>query len=81
MNLKAILILLRHYLHILLDSFCKESVPIIKDLGFKSSLSCTEGINYITDDSNCLFGLKRFNRSSRTSTSAFFKKIEIMLDK
>lgn len=62
-------------------SFCKESVPIIKDLGFKSSLSCTEGINYITDDSNCLFGLKRFNRSSRTSTSAFFKKIEIMLDK
>lgn len=62
-------------------SFCKESVPIIKDLGFKSSLSCTEGINYITNDPDCLFDLKRFNRSSRTSTSAFFKKIEIMLDK
>ena len=56
-------------------AFCKESVEIIRDLGFEASLSCVEGMNYITDDSDRLFGLKRYNRSGRTSTERFFRKV------
>lgn len=41
------------------------SYNIIKDLGFKASLSCKTGINYITKNSNCLYDLKRNNRPSR----------------
>ena len=53
----------------------KESIPIIKSLGFKSSLSCTSGVNYITKDSDSLYLLKRNNRKSNISTENFFKKI------
>lgn len=53
----------------------KESIPIIKSLGFKASLSCTGGVNYITKDPNCLYLLKRNNRKSNISTENFFKKI------
>lgn len=53
----------------------KESISIIKSLGFKASLSCNEGINYISKDINCLYELKRFNRPSSISTEQFFKKI------
>lgn len=42
-----------------------DSTQIIKNMGFKASLSCTSGINYITKDPECLFLLKRFNRAGR----------------
>ena len=38
----------------------------IKKLGLKLSLTCTEGINYISSDSS-LFKLKRFNRTHKRS--------------
>lgn len=53
----------------------KDSIPIIKELGFKASLSCVSGINYITKDSECLYSLKRNNRKSNISTEKFFNKI------
>lgn len=53
----------------------KDSVPIIKSLGFKASLSCTSGINYITKDPECLYLLKRNNRISGISTEKFFSKL------
>lgn len=53
----------------------KESIPIIKSLGFKASLSCTAGVNYITKDPECLYLLKRNNRKSGISTERFFNKI------
>ena len=53
----------------------KESIPIIKDLGFKASLSCTSGVNHITKDPECLYLLKRNNRISGTSTEKFFSKL------
>lgn len=53
----------------------KESIPIIKELGFKASLSCTSGVNYITKDPECLYLLKRNNRKSGISTEKFFSKI------
>lgn len=56
-------------------SISKESEPIIKNLGFKASLSCISGVNYITKDPDCLFLLKRNNRIYNTSTQRFFNKI------
>lgn len=53
----------------------KDSLNIIKKLGFKASLSCNEGINAITKNPECLYQLKRFNRPGYISTYQFFNKI------
>lgn len=54
----------------------KESKSILKELGFKASLSCTEGVNIINRNKpDILFGLKRNNRPHGISTQTFFKKI------
>lgn len=52
-----------------------DSVEIIKELGFKASLSCTSGINLITKNPDCLFKLKRNNRRGSVSTEQFFSNI------
>ena len=52
-----------------------SSLDIIKELGFKASLSCEEGINKITKNPNSLYLLKRYNRPSYISTYNFFQKI------
>lgn len=51
-----------------------SSIEIIKELGFKASLSCEEGINKITKNPNSLYLLKRYNRPSFMSTYNFFQK-------
>lgn len=51
-----------------------SSLDIIKELGFKASLSCEEGINKITKNPNFLYLLKRYNRPSYVSTYNIFKK-------
>ncbi|MCL2255819.1 MAG: polysaccharide deacetylase family protein [Firmicutes bacterium] len=43
--------------------FEKNSNAILKDMGFKITFSCTEGVNKITRNPEELFGLKRYNRS------------------
>lgn len=53
----------------------KDSFGIIKDLGFKSSLSCSSGVNYITKDPDCLYMLKRNNRTSSANREKFFSKL------
>ena len=53
----------------------KESLNIIKELGFKASLSCTSGVNHINKDPECLYQLKRNNRISGISTEKFFQNI------
>lgn len=53
----------------------KDSYQIIKDLGFKASLSCAKGVNHISHNSDCLYGLKRNNRPSYISTYQFFKNL------
>lgn len=50
------------------------SFDIIKELGFKASLSCEEGINIISNDPECLYMLKRYNRPNNISRDLFFKK-------
>lgn len=54
---------------------CKESLPILKQMGFEATLTCTEKINGITRDASCLYGLGRYNRANGLSSEAFFKKI------
>lgn len=54
---------------------CDESEEILKELGFKASLSCYEKTNHITRDEACLYMLKRFNRDSTLSTEKFMSKI------
>lgn len=53
-----------------------DSVNIIKELGFKASLSCNEGINLISKNPDCLYNLKRYNRPNNISTSSFFNKMK-----
>lgn len=53
----------------------KESLNIIKELGFKASLSCLAGVNHITKDKECLYQLRRNNRPNSISTEQFFKKL------
>lgn len=60
-------------------AFSRESENILRQLGFKAALTCNEGINQITQNSN-LFYLKRYNRPSGKSTESFFKKIENKLN-
>jgi peptidoglycan/xylan/chitin deacetylase (PgdA/CDA1 family) len=53
-----------------------ESKDILKALGFKATLSCTEGVNFINrNKSDVLFGLKRNNRPHGISSQTFFKKL------
>ncbi len=52
-----------------------DSINIIKNLGFKASLSCESGVNNITKDKNRLYNLKRNNRTSNISREQFFKKL------
>lgn len=53
----------------------KDSLNIIKNLGFKASLSCETGVNHITKDPDCLYSLKRNNRPNNISTEKFFAKL------
>lgn len=54
---------------------CRESVPVLKELGFVCTLTCREEINGITRDPSCLYGLGRFHRSPKYSTEEFFTKM------
>lgn len=52
-----------------------ESTPVIRELGFTITLTCTEKPNYISRDPNCLYGLNRYNRSGFYSTGEFMDRI------
>jgi len=43
-------------------AYSKQTLEIIKRLGYKASLTCNEGVNYINKDTN-LYLLKRYNRA------------------
>ncbi len=53
------------------------SCEIIKELGFLASLSCKEGSNKITHDTECLYLLKRFIRPSGEDSKTYFEKRNI----
>lgn len=54
---------------------CRESIPVLRELGFVCTLTCYERPNYITRDRDCLYGLCRYNRSPSESTETFFRRV------
>ncbi|MDE6833673.1 MAG: polysaccharide deacetylase family protein [Ruminococcus sp.] len=52
-----------------------EAMPLIRELGFTITLTCTEKPNYITHDPDCLYGLNRYNRSGLYSTGEYMQLI------
>jgi len=55
-------------------SVSTDSYDIIKDLGFKCSLSCESGVNTITKDPECLYMLKRTIRTPSSSAKQILTK-------
>ena len=55
----------------------KESLPIIKKIGFLAALTCYEHINYINGTPEQLYKLGRFNRPPNIGTEEFMKKIGV----
>ncbi len=53
---------------------CRESIPVLKDLGFVCTLTCREEPNYITRDPSCLYALGRYHRSPKYTTEEFMEK-------
>ena len=51
---------------------CRESIPVLQELGFTCTLTCYEKPNYITRDKRCLYGLSRYNRPPGVSSEVFF---------
>ena len=47
----------------------EKALGIIKNLGFKVTYGCEEGINYITRSPECLYELKRYNRTAKLDIS------------
>ncbi|MCL2177334.1 MAG: polysaccharide deacetylase family protein [Firmicutes bacterium] len=58
----------------------KYTTRALKELGFKASFTCYNGINKLTKNS-CLHELKRYNRPHGISTEAFFNKIFSQVEK
>ncbi len=57
-------------------SYSKETLDIVKSLGFKASFVCEERINTIMkSNSDSLYDLGRYNRPSGVSTERFFSEI------
>lgn len=54
-------------------SVSNASFPIIKELGFRASLSCESGMNRITRDPECLYMLKRYLRTPTKSAADILK--------
>jgi len=54
---------------------CRESIPVLKEMGFICTLTCREQGNYITYHPECLYQLDRYNRNPAESTEAFFSRI------
>lgn len=53
----------------------KESVPVLKSLGFRVTLSCYERPNYITKNDDSLFELGRYNRPNNITTELYMAKL------
>lgn len=54
----------------------RESNEILTDMGFLATLTCEMGINYLSGNSDELYGLKRYNRPNGVSQDEFFKQFE-----
>lgn len=55
----------------------RESIPVLKKIGFQASLTCQGRINVITRDPECLYGLGRFLRPWGISSEEYFRRIGV----
>ena len=56
-------------------SKCPEALALLKELGFKVTLSCYEGMNHVTPNSpDCLFDMHRINRTPAKSVQSILQK-------
>ncbi|WP_245570840.1 polysaccharide deacetylase family protein [Anaerovorax odorimutans] len=53
-----------------------DAEEILKEMGFRATLSCAEGLNYVTKDPESLYRMKRFIRLPEITSEDFFNKIE-----
>ena len=56
-------------------AYSKESLDVLKSMGFRATLTCNEGVNIITHNPECLYLLKRNNRPSGVSSEQFLSKL------
>ena len=56
-------------------SFSKETKQIIRELGFRATLSCESGISTVTRDPESLYLLKRFLRLAGKNSEQFFASV------
>lgn len=56
-------------------ALCRESLPVLKDKGILMTLTCREGMNYITRSPDCLYGIFRNNRSGLVSTEEYMYEL------
>lgn len=54
-----------------------ETEALVRELGFRCSLGCEEGMNTLTGDPACLYRMKRWNRPAGLSTPAMMEKAGI----
>lgn len=57
---------------------CSDSNGIIKKLGFKASLTCDYGVNFITRNPDDLFGLKRICRAHGVSVKKLLQDTKML---
>ena len=55
-------------------SVSNDSFDIIKEMGFKASLSCESGMNHISRNPEDLFMLKRYLRTPKKSAENLLKR-------
>ncbi|MCR4639123.1 polysaccharide deacetylase family protein [Ruminococcus sp.] len=53
----------------------RESLPVLRDSGILMSLTCREGMNTITREPDCLYGIFRYNRSGLLTTDEYMERI------
>lgn len=54
--------------------YSAESEGLLRELGFRASLTCDFGMNLLTDDPDCLMGMKRICRSHGANLSALLQQ-------
>ena len=62
-------------------AMCDEALPIIKELGFRATLTCESRVNRITRDADCLYGLGRYLRPAAITSEAYFDRIFTAVEK
>lgn len=56
-------------------ALCKQSVPLLKELGFQAALTCREELVTAAPYGDWMYRLGRYNRPNGKSSEAFFEKV------